>query len=207
MVLGDDVIRLGAPQFATVGEQLRRRQDLPLPVRIISSPFLTGGLLGGLGLLLGGGFLPALGIVGGIPTLAGAVKSSPKLEGLIQEKILRPEEFGERIGGFVEDPISPFKKAGEKVRDVITSPAIPIIAAGVGAAAVVEGVRRLRDLAPTEIERQLQTPTLIPDLPAEPTPIGAAQILVTEKEEQPINIDIDVKPRNEVFINNIIQNI
>lgn len=113
-------ITLGKQKFASIGEQLRKRKDLPTVFRLASSPFLTGALVGTLGLITG--TLPivgALGVAGGIPTVAGVVKASPKIEALIKEKILEPEEFGARIGEFLEDPITPIVDlGGEIIQDV-----------------------------------------------------------------------------------------
>jgi len=82
------------------------------------------------------------------------------------------------------------------------------VLAGVGGAlaglGIVEAIRGVRSV----LEEQQQAPTLTPDLPEVPTPIGAFPQVVTPSQQQPINIDIDIKPRkNEVLINNIIQNI
>jgi len=72
------------------------------------------------------------------------------------------------------------------------------------------------DVPDTILETQQIEPTLAPDIPATPTPLGAEGIVLDEKEDEKdeVNIDIDVKPeinvkpsKNEVFINNIVQSI
>jgi len=227
----EDIIKLGfeKERFATIGEQLARRKRLPSPVRFLSSPFLTGSLLGGLGLLTGTiGVLPALGIAGGIPTVAGVIKKSPRAERLLKEKILRPEEFGGRIGEIIEEPTKPFRKPKRRVEEFIErikeKPVLPVAAAAVAATAgiaaapaIIERIRERRGRAEvTALEQQQILPTLIPDLPEIPTPLGAKEVPVEAVAPQvrtpDINIsvkpNINVKPRKtEIFINNIMQSI
>ena len=180
----NDIIRLGGkPKFATIGEQLARREKLPAPLRLISSPVLTGGLLGTLGLLTGTfGILPALGVFGGVPTLAGILKKSPKAEKILREKLLQPEKFGERIGGFIEDPLKPFEEPKKKAKGIIQKikekPIIPIL----GTAGVIAGAAALLPVVREKLKKAPDLIALTPAISTQPfQPLAPVQKPVEEK--------------------------
>ena len=212
----ENIIRLGGktqPKLASIGEQLVRREKLPAPLRLISSPVLTGGLLGTFGLLTGTfGLLPALGVFGGVPTLAGILKKSPKAEKILREKLLQPEKFGERIGGFIEDPLKPFEEPKKKAKGIIQKikekPVIPILGT-VGAIAAATALA-----APIIKEKLKKVPDLIapgtiavtPPISTQPLQaLAPVQKAVVEKKtmvggpiQKPISIKNTFKPSIDI---------
>jgi len=110
---------------------------------------------------------------------------------------------GSAVGRSAKDVGSGIAEAVEDVgisgRDVLG-----IIGGGLAGVGIVQAISGVQSL----LEQQQEAPTLTPDLPEVPTPIGSFTPVVTPSQQQPINIDIDIKPRkNEVLINNIIQSI
>lgn len=208
----NSVIHLN-PQVKTdssITAQLRRQKELPLPLRILSSPTTTATLAGG---LLGGGFGAVKGFLGG-SLLTGLVRGSPKTGEFIEERLLKdPEKAGEQLGAFIEDPVGKTKTAVEKVKEKTSGRTAATAAAGValGAGGVIAGkqiIERIKEKT-TILEQQQATPQLAPVFVGEDTrPIGAKEVPVEAVPTAPvmpdINVNVKVKPA-ETFINNIVQ--
>lgn len=107
-----DVIRLGGEQvkkkWASVGEQLRKIETLPTPLRILASPKTTVVLGTTLAALTGGAgaVAPTLWkgtkILGGVALAEGLIQASPKAEEVVKRK-LQPEKVGKYLGTQIEE--------------------------------------------------------------------------------------------------------
>ena len=106
-----EIIRLGSSKvkkkWAGIGEQLKRLESMPLPIRILASPKTTAVLGTTLAALTGGAALvPAklwtgTKILGGVALGEGLIQSSPKIESFAKRK-LQPEKVGKYLGEQVE---------------------------------------------------------------------------------------------------------
>jgi len=208
----ENIIRLGGSptKLPTIGQQLRKRETLPAPLKFLSSPALTGGLIAGLGLLTGTlGILPALGVFGGLPTVAGIIKRSPKAEILLKEKLLQPEKFGERIGEFIEDPLKPLEKPKKKVKGIIErikeKPIVPIL----GTAGLIAGATALLPVVREKLKKApgLEQIAVTPPISTQPfVPLAPVQKPVEEKalvvepviKQRPISIKNTFKPSIDI---------
>ena len=184
-------------KLASISSQLKKIETLPLPIKVIASPQLTGALAGTLGLLTGAGVLPSLGIGLGIPTVGGVIKASPKAEGFIKERLLQPEKLGVKIGGIIEDPLGALKK---------TTTAAKIIGGGVVGAGLVGagilGVKKLKEVIPNIPKL---TPPVFDKIPV--TPISPIQ---DQKKAEVSQLatglpSIEFKPKTKNIINIINQ--
>lgn len=208
----NDIIRLRPKKkkFATVGEQLRKIETLPQPIRTLASPKLTGALATGLGLLTGVPVLRSIGVGLAIPTVAGVVKASPKAEKFAKERFFTPEKFGQRIGEVIEDPKKIFPKK-ETVKDIAKTAGL-VGAGAVGGAVIpkiIEKVKqRKQDVSP--IVKDMLSPQLIPSqLGAVPTPVGAKTPTPQETEKvtpvTPMDLKVNVKVSPKNYLNVINQ--
>lgn len=106
-----DIIRLGSSNvkkgWASIGEQLRKIEKLPTPIRILASPKTTVVLGTALASLLSPAtVLPTIWkgtkILGGVALAEGLIQASPKVEETLKRK-LQPEKVGKYIGTQIEE--------------------------------------------------------------------------------------------------------
>jgi len=130
--------KVGETIGQSISRQLKKIKKLPKPLRILASPTTTGNLITALGIVSGVGAgvtasrlagstgvrALASGVPTGIKTIipavltgtsvkfgAGLLESSPTIGNLVGNKLLNPELSGQKIGGFIENPISTIKGA------------------------------------------------------------------------------------------------
>lgn len=106
-----EIIRLGSSKvkkgWASVGEQLKKIETLPTPLRILASPKTTVALGTTLAALTGGAAAaPAIvwkgtKILGGVALAEGLIQASPKVEEVAKRK-LQPEKVGKYLGEQIE---------------------------------------------------------------------------------------------------------
>tara|TARA_Y100000310_G_C20676941_1_gene813637 strand:+ start:614 stop:1306 length:693 start_codon:yes stop_codon:yes gene_type:complete len=161
--------------------------------------------------------LKAAGLTLAAPVVVGAAISAPSAVKAFFDPTAR-FKLGQEIGAIIEAPKEKIPEILERTKDVLAK--TPKVAAGAaGAAAVVAAApvvvgkaKKFRE--ERALQQQLSQPPLAAQtqLEAIPTPIGAKQPTpeATPTPSQPIDIDIDISnkpPKNEIFINNIIQSI
>ena len=117
LVFGDtrDVIALQPKKPPTVGEQLKKIETLPQPLKTLASPVTTGALAGTLGLLTGTGPVSAAIIGTSIPVAAGVVQSSPTVDVAVTKRLKDPVGAGKSLGKAAESIITGVGKAATAV--------------------------------------------------------------------------------------------
>lgn len=163
----------GAVPIAT---QAKKRQDLPAPLRLITSPLTTAVLGGTLVGLISRSPLAALKTFGATGLVLGALESSPKVQSFIVGKA-DPTKAGRFVGEFVEDPISKIKRGIERIRDPSKA---AVITAGLGAGALAGAVA-----VPKIIEAVKKRAERIPDVIAQTPAISTSAFEPFGVVEQP----------------------
>lgn len=212
--------------WATIGDQLKRAENFPLPLKVLTSPTSTvvlssvlGALTGtvGPGTALKSGFLGA----GTSEIVQGAIKSSPTLDTAISKRVLNPSGVGETLGGVIEDVSKVPDKVGgfigggiEKGKDIINTvrttthnifekskpfiiPTVGIVGGGLGLLGLTQLLGKREAQGSVNPVQAVAIPTV--GSASQPIPEAPAK-----KKESP-NIKITLKPKTENYINNIIQ--
>lgn len=216
-LINDDIIRLGGKtkkKWATITEQLARQKKIKfLPLKVLTSPITTVGLVGILATLKGVPIGKTLKV--GLPALIGigVARETPALVEFIKRKA-RPVRAGEFIGGKIEElrtgleaeaekkPLKERIKEGLKKAGLIGG---ALAVATAGAVAVKKGLPFIKTKLEERKAKKLAEAQFIQPVGlgvTEPIPVGIGGIPVSMplRPVEPITAIKQVPP-----IQNIIQ--